>query len=110
MERAQFIVFQDSNTMTIGSDGELDGYRSQIGQYRLELRMHTVLTCAQIHRANGQPLHHGFHLIERKTVGANWIAVAESARQIALVGQSESEAKSRHQGQSHEMRMMKAVM
>ncbi len=32
MEGTELIVFQNSDTMTIGSDGELDWLRSQVGQ------------------------------------------------------------------------------
>src|ERR1700719_3727066 len=44
MEGTQFVVFQNSNTMTIGSDGEFDRFRSQVGQYCPEVGMHAVLT------------------------------------------------------------------
>src|SRR5256885_602957 len=85
MEGAQLIVFQNSNTMTIGSDGELHRLRVQVVQYGLEVRMHAVLTGAEIHRAYGQAFHDGLDLIQRETIGASWIAVAEGAGEITFV-------------------------
>ena len=64
MEGTELIVFQNSNTMTIGSDGELDRFRSQVGKYRLEVGMHAVLTGAEIHRPYGQAFHDCLHLIQ----------------------------------------------
>src|SRR6266446_1943309 len=91
MEGADFIVFQNSNTMTIGSDGELNRFRSQVGQYCLEVGMHAVLTSAEIHRAHGQTFHHCLHLIEGETIRASRIAVAEGASEITFVGKAEPE-------------------
>src|SRR5258706_13624512 len=76
MEGTQLIVFQNSNTMTIRSDGELDRSRLQIGQYCLKVGMHAVLTGAEIHRAHGQAFHYCLHLIQGETIGASRIAVA----------------------------------
>src|SRR5690348_533344 len=90
MKGTELSVFQNSNAMTVGSDGELDGFRSQVGQYCLKVGMHAVLTGAEIHRAHGQAFHDSLDLIRGETIGTSWIAVAESARKIALVGESES--------------------
>src|SRR6202158_5315066 len=91
MEGSQFIVFQNSNTMTIGSDGELDRFRSQVGQYCLEVGMHAVLPGAEIHRPYGQAFHDCLHLIQGETIRASRIAVAEGAGKIAFVGEPEPE-------------------
>src|SRR6266403_4290342 len=91
MEGTELIVFQNSNTMTIGSDGELDRFRSQVGQYCLEVGMHAVLTSAEIHGAHGQTFHDCLHLIEGETIRASRIAVAEGAGEITLVGKAEPE-------------------
>src|SRR5271167_3169075 len=91
MEGTELIVFQNSNTMTIGSDGELDRLRSQVGQYGLEVRMHAVLTGAEIDRPYGQAFHDCLHLIQGETICASWIAVAEGAGEIAFVGKAEPE-------------------
>src|SRR5713226_9031425 len=91
MEGTELIVFQNSNTMTIGSDGELNRFRSQVGQYCLEVGMHAVLTSAEIHRAHGQPFHHCLHLIKGETIRASRIAVAEGAGKITFVGEPEPE-------------------
>src|SRR5437879_6230511 len=88
MKGAQFIVFQNSNAVTIGGDGELDRFCSQVGKDRLEVGMHAVLAGAEIHRSYGQPFHDCLYLIERKTIRASWIAVAEGAGEIACVGKS----------------------
>ena len=77
--------------MTIRSDGEFDRFRSQIGQYCLEVGMHAVLSGAEIHRPNGQAFHYCLHLIQGETISASWIAVAESAGEITLIGQPEPE-------------------
>ncbi len=89
MEGTQFAVIQKGNRVAIGCDGELHRFRSQVGQYCLEVGMHAVLTGAEIHRANGQAFHHCLHLIEGEAISASWIAVAECAREVALVGQPE---------------------
>src|SRR6202023_908867 len=86
---AQFVVFQNSNTMAVGSDGELDGLCAQIGQYRFKLWMHSVLTGTQIHRTDRQSFHDGLHLIQREAISAGWISVAEGAVEVALVGEPE---------------------
>src|SRR5207245_2826664 len=91
MEGTELIVFQNSNTMTIGSDGELHPCRSQVGQYCLEVGMHAVLTGAEIHRPYGQAFHDCLHLIQGETIHASWIAVAEGAGEITLVGKAEPE-------------------
>src|SRR5258708_6722593 len=89
MESTELIVFQNSNTMTIGSDSELDRFRLQVGQYCLEVGMHAVLTGAEIHRAHRQAFHHGLHLIEEETIRASGIAVAKGAGESKLIGESE---------------------
>src|SRR6266550_4177509 len=91
MEGSQFIVRQNSNTMTIGSDGELDRFRLQVAQDCLKVGMHAVLTGAEIHGTNRQALHHCFDLIQGKTIGARGISIAEGAREITLVRESEPE-------------------
>lgn len=53
--------------------------------------MHAVLTGAEIHRSYGQAFHDCFHLIQGETIRASWIAVAEGAGEIALVGKAEPE-------------------
>src|SRR5689334_10927171 len=64
MESPQVIVFQNSNTMAVGGDGELHRFCLQIGKDWLEVRMHAVLTRAKIHRPYGQAFHHCLHLIQ----------------------------------------------
>src|SRR5882762_11822982 len=91
MEGSQFPVFQNSNTMAVGSDGELDRFRLQVGQYCLEVGMHAVLTGAEIHRAHGQAFHHCLHLVQGEAIRASWIAVAEGASEITLVGKAKPE-------------------
>src|SRR5215469_15770602 len=91
VEGAQFVIFQNSNTATIGSYGESDRSRSQVIQYFLEVRMHPVLARAQIHGADRQPFHNRPNLIQRETVGARGIAIAESALEVALIGEPEPE-------------------
>src|SRR4051794_4179539 len=91
MEGREFFVVQQSHTVTVGSDGEFHRFCLQVGQYRLELGMHAVLTRAKIHRSHGQTFHHCLHLIKRKTIRASRIAVAERARKITFVGEAEPE-------------------
>src|SRR5713226_10022821 len=91
MEGTELIVFQNSNAMTVGSDSELDRFRLQVGQYCLEVGMHAVLTGAEIHRPYGQAFHDCLHLIQGETIRASWIAVAEGAGEITLVGKAEPE-------------------
>ena len=49
MKRTQFIVLENSNAVAVGSDGELDRLRVQVGEYRLEVGVHAVLTGAKIY-------------------------------------------------------------
>src|SRR5580704_8099371 len=91
MEGTELIVFQNSNTMTIGSDGELHPCRLQVGQYRLKVGMHAVLTGAEIHRPYRQAFHDCLHLIQGETIRAGGITVAEGAGKVTLVGKAEPE-------------------
>src|SRR5262249_2565383 len=91
VEGAEFMVFENSDTVTIGSDGELDGLRSQVSQYRLELRMHPVLARAQIYGADGKVFGECLDLVERETVRAVRIAVAEGALKVALIREPKPE-------------------
>src|ERR1700751_93693 len=89
MEGTQVMVFENGNAVTVGSDGELHRSSSQVSQYRLVVRMHSVLARSQIHGANRKAFHHRLDLIQRETVGASGVAVAEGTREIALVGEPE---------------------
>src|ERR1700680_3789587 len=89
MEGTELIVFQNSNTMAVGSDGQLDRFGSQVGQYCLEVGMHPVLTGAEIHRPYRQAFHDCPHLIQGETIRPSWIAVAECTGEITLVGKAE---------------------
>src|SRR6202167_4866021 len=51
MESAELIVFQNSNAMTIGSDGELNRFGAEVSEHCLKVGMHAVLSGAEIHRA-----------------------------------------------------------
>jgi hypothetical protein len=51
--------------------------------------MHSVFTGAQVYGAHWEALHDGLDLIEGEAVGASGIAVAEGAREIAFVGETE---------------------
>src|SRR5215813_1534841 len=53
--------------------------------------MHTVLTRAQIYRADRQACHHCLHLFEVQPIYARGIAVAERAGEVTFVGQAEPE-------------------
>src|SRR5215467_4121463 len=89
VEGPQLMVFQNGNTVTIGSDGELHRSRSQVSQYSLVVGMHPVLARSQIHGANRKAFHHRLDLFERETVGASRIAIAEGALEVALIGEPE---------------------
>ena len=75
----QLVVFQNCDAVAVGSDGEFDGLRSQVTQYRFELWMHAVLASAEIHRTDRQSFHDRFHLIQREAIGAGWIPVTKGA-------------------------------
>jgi hypothetical protein len=91
MEGAQILVFQNGNTVTVGSDGELHRPSSQVSQYSLVVRVHSVLARSQIHGMNRKAFHDGLHLIQGEPVGASGIAVAEGALEVALVGEPKPE-------------------
>src|SRR5258707_11507836 len=91
MEGTQVMVFQDGNTVTVGSDGELHRSSSQVTQYSLVVRMHSVLARSQMHGANRKAFDHRLDLFKRETVGASGIAVAEGALEVALVGEPKPE-------------------
>src|SRR5208282_4071095 len=79
MKDAQFVVLQNCDAVAVGSDGQFDGLRSQVTQYRFELWMHAVLAGAEIHRTDRQSFHDRFHLIQREAIGAGWIPVTKGA-------------------------------
>jgi hypothetical protein len=87
MEGKQVMVFQNSNTVTVGSDGELHRSSSQVSQYSLVVRMHSVLARSQIHRAGRKAFHDGLHLIQGEAIRESGITVAEGALEVALVGE-----------------------
>src|SRR5215472_13068789 len=87
----QFVVFENGNTVTVGSNGELHRPSSQVGQYVLVFRMHSVLARSQVNGANRKAFHHRLDLFERKTVRARGIAIAEGAFEVALVGEPKPE-------------------
>src|SRR5215472_14394409 len=89
VKRSQIIIFEKGNTVTIGSDGELRRASPEVRQDLSEVRMHSVLPRSQIHRTDRKSFHHCLHLIQGETVRARWVAVAERACQIALVGKPE---------------------
>ncbi len=69
----------------------LTGCVRRYARIGLEVGMHSVLARPQIHRTDGQPFHHRPDLFQRKAIGAGGIAIAESAREIALVGEAQPE-------------------
>src|SRR5205814_4836497 len=91
MKGAHLVVFQHSNTMAVGSDRKFDQFLAQVRQNLFEIRMHAVLAGAQIHGTNWQSFHNGFHLIQRETISAGWISIAEGAGEVAFVGEPETQ-------------------
>jgi len=91
VKRRQVAIIQQSDTMPIGCDRQLDVLLAKIRQDRFELRMQAVFTGAEIHGPHRQPFHDGFHLIERQTIGAGRIAVTECAGEIALICKAKPE-------------------
>src|SRR5262249_17153693 len=89
MEGAKFRILKNSNTVTVGSNGELDWFCLQVGKDCLEVRMHAILTGAEINRAHGQAIHDSFDLIERKPVRTSRVAIAKGAGEITFVGKTE---------------------
>ena len=63
----------------------------QEAEHLAELGMHPVLAGAEIDRAHRQSRQHVPHLGKAQPVRARWVAVAERAGEIALVGQAEPE-------------------
>src|ERR1700735_3768720 len=80
--------------MAVRCDGELHRQMAEVPQKLAELRVHTILTGAEIDGPYRPPCHHRSHRSKAKPVHPRRIAVAEGTSQIALVGQSESERKS----------------
>ena len=88
-------IVQDLDRVAVGGDRQLERLRPKIGQHGAELRVHSVLAGAEVHRANGQPLDHGAHLIEGEPVDPRRVPVAERAGQVALVREPDAERKLR---------------
>ena len=53
--------------------------------------MQAILAGSQIDRPHGYAVHDGADLVERQPVDARGVAIAEGAREIALVGQAQAE-------------------
>src|SRR5258708_26515042 len=77
--------------MTIRGDRELDRLCLEESKNSLKVRVHSILTGAQVDRAHGQTLHDGAHLIKRQPIDTIRIAITERASQIALVRQRQAE-------------------
>src|SRR5690349_4032820 len=90
MESPEFLILQNGDAVTIGSNGEFDKLGPQVRQHSLEIGMHPVLARPQIHRPDGQPFHHSFDFLQCKAIRARRIAVTESTRKIAFIGQPQS--------------------
>src|SRR6266481_1730635 len=93
VEGTQLVICEHSRAVTVRGDGELHLLRAEVSQNLSELRVHSVLTGAQIHGADRQAFHHRSHLLEAKPVGPRLIAVAEGTSQVTLVGKPKSECK-----------------
>src|SRR5437867_4577094 len=83
---SKLVVCENGRTMPIRGDGELYWQSAEVGQNLSELRVHSVLTGAQINGSDRQAFHHRSHLLKAKPVSPRRIAVAEGTSQVALVG------------------------
>src|SRR5260370_7864383 len=79
MEGTQVMVFQNGNTVTVGSDGELHWSSSQVSQYSLVVRMHSVPARSQVHVANRRAFDHRPALFDRETDGGSGTASTQGA-------------------------------
>ena len=86
MEGAELVISEYGRAVAVRGDGELHPQSAEVGQDLAELRVHAVLTGAQIDGADRQAFHHRSHLLEAEPVGPRRIAVAEGTSQVALVG------------------------
>jgi hypothetical protein len=77
VKRAHIFIVQDCDAMTVGSDSELNRLRFEKRKNALKVRVHSILTRAQVDRAYRQPLHDGTYLIKRQAIDAIRIAVTE---------------------------------
>src|SRR6266852_760474 len=91
---SKLVICEHCRAVTVRGDGKLHRLSAEVGQNLSELRVHSVLTSAQINGADRQAFHHRSHLLEAKPVSPRRIAVAERTSQVALVGQAESKRKS----------------
>src|SRR5258708_1100675 len=82
----ELVMSKHGRAMAVGGNGELYRQSAEVIQNLAELRVHSVLTGAQIDGADRQAFHHRSHLLKAKPVSPRRIAVAERTSQIALVG------------------------
>src|SRR5580765_3312038 len=86
VEGTELVISKHGRAVAVGGDGELYRQSAEVIQNLAELRVHSVLTGAQIDGADGQAFHHRSHLLEAKPVSPGRIAVAKRTSQGALVG------------------------
>src|SRR5262245_2809718 len=93
LKSADFPIVQRRDRIAVRGDRQLDWLGAQIVDERLELGMQAILAGAEIYRAHWQAVHHCSDLFERHAVHPGWSAIAERAREIALVSEPETECK-----------------
>src|SRR5262245_62387029 len=89
LKSADFPIVQRRDRIAVRGDRQLDWLGAQIVDERLELGMQAILAGAEIYRAHWQAVHHCSDLFERHAVHPGWSAIAERAREIALVSEPE---------------------
>jgi len=83
----EILIRQDLHGVPVRSHGQLERLLPQIGEDRCEIRMKAVLTGSEIDRAQRHALDDPPYLLKIKPIGARRIAIAEGAREIALIGE-----------------------
>src|SRR5258708_35022802 len=77
----ELVICEHCRAVTVRSDGELHRLSAKVGQNLSELRLHSVLTGAQINGADRQTFHHKSHLLEAKPLTQRPIAVVKGTSQ-----------------------------
>jgi hypothetical protein len=91
VEAAKLVVIEDGDAHAVRGHRQLDIAAAQQRKHLAEARVHAVLARAQIHRLDRQPVEHRSDLFQIEPVQAGRIAIAERARQVALVRQTDPE-------------------
>jgi len=95
VEPTNLLVGQQRHAQAVRGHRQLDVPAPQKRQHLAKLRVHAVLTGAEIHGVHGQAVEDRSNLLEVEAIPARGVPIAERAREVALVRETEPQRETR---------------